>query len=318
VRDKCPHRAAKFSAGRVLAGDLQCAWHGLRFDGAGRCTLIPWESEDSKILREINVAAYPAEELVGYVWAYIGDTAKFPPPPLADCMPEEFSKPDEFMVFRHATDIWKTNWLQALDGSDGFHAVILHSDSQSAADAENWKGGRPERASVPLEDRRMQIVDTPQGLRGIALDHEGKQIHHGHFLDGWNGERWTLPCLFTIPLLPTKATGGFATRFYQFPIDETHTRSVRIVTLRARTEAERARCIKLWNEVIGPRQREIAAEDKAMSESMGSLEETRSEEFLLAADRDVVRVRRMMADAFLAQLRGERPLPTKDALVYPL
>ena len=129
VRDKCPHRAAKLSVGRVLAGDLQCAWHGLRFNGAGTCTLIPWEPEDSKLLAEIKVAAYPAEELVGYVWAYIGDTAKFPAPPLPDCVPEEFSRPDEFAVFRHATDIWQSNWLQGLDGSDGVHAVILHSDS---------------------------------------------------------------------------------------------------------------------------------------------------------------------------------------------
>src|SRR2546423_14318274 len=45
VRDKCPHRGAKLSAGHVLAGDLQCAWHGLRFDGRGRCTMIPWEPD---------------------------------------------------------------------------------------------------------------------------------------------------------------------------------------------------------------------------------------------------------------------------------
>src|SRR5436190_10491130 len=36
VRDKCPHRGAKLSAGRVLEGTLQCAWNGLRFDGRGR------------------------------------------------------------------------------------------------------------------------------------------------------------------------------------------------------------------------------------------------------------------------------------------
>lgn len=318
VRDKCPHRAAPFSRGRVLAGDLQCAWHGLRFNGQGRCTLIPWEPEDSKLLAELKVAAYPAEELIGYVWAYIGDTAKFPAPPLADCVPEEFTRPDEFAIFRHATDIWNANWLQALDGSDGYHAVVLHSDSQSAADAEAWKGGRPERAAVPLEDRRMKIIDSPQGYRGVALDRDGNQIHHGHFLTGWKGERWTLPCLFTIPLVPTKATGGFATRFYQCPLDATHTKAVRIVTLRARTAEERARAARLWDEVIGPRQRDIADEDKAMAEAIGDLAESRAEEFLLHPDRDVLATRRLMADAFVAQLRGERPMPTRDALVYPL
>src|SRR4051812_7281458 len=53
VRDKCPHRAAKFSAGRVLGGDLQCAWHGLRFNGEGKCTMIPWEAANSPLQNEI-------------------------------------------------------------------------------------------------------------------------------------------------------------------------------------------------------------------------------------------------------------------------
>ena len=100
VRDKCPHRAAKLSAGRVLAGDLQCAWHGLRFDGEGRCKMIPWEPDDSALLAEVKVRAYPAGELGGYVWAYIGDTEKFPAPPLADSVPEELSRPEAFMWFR--------------------------------------------------------------------------------------------------------------------------------------------------------------------------------------------------------------------------
>src|SRR5262245_23258426 len=43
VTDRCPHRAAKLSMGRILNGDLQCVFHGLRFDGEGRCVLIPWE-----------------------------------------------------------------------------------------------------------------------------------------------------------------------------------------------------------------------------------------------------------------------------------
>ena len=42
VAGRCPHRHAKLSVGRILDGQLQCAFHGLRFDGQGRCVLIPW------------------------------------------------------------------------------------------------------------------------------------------------------------------------------------------------------------------------------------------------------------------------------------
>lgn len=39
--DRCPHRGAKLSLGRVHGQELQCGYHGWRFDTAGRCTAIP-------------------------------------------------------------------------------------------------------------------------------------------------------------------------------------------------------------------------------------------------------------------------------------
>lgn len=39
--DRCPHRGAALSLGRVVDGHLQCAYHGWCFDGAGACTRIP-------------------------------------------------------------------------------------------------------------------------------------------------------------------------------------------------------------------------------------------------------------------------------------
>lgn len=317
VRDKCPHRAARLSAGRVLKGALQCAWHGLRFDGGGRCIMIPWEPDDSRLLGDIRVKSYPAEELGGYVWAYIGDPEKFPPPPLADCVPEELSHPDQFIWFRMPNDVWQANWLQSLESSDGFHAVMLHSDSQAVAN-EDWTGGRPKKAAVPIEKRRMQVVKTSQGYRGIALDPEGAPIHHGHFLEGWKGERWTLPCLHTIPLRPAPNAAPYTSRLFQFPIDETHTLSVRFLTWRATSEEARTKITKLWDEVVFQRQIEVSGEDKAIIETLGDLTEARSEEFLLQPDLDILPVRRAMADAFLMQMEGQRLLPTTDALVYPI
>jgi phenylpropionate dioxygenase-like ring-hydroxylating dioxygenase large terminal subunit len=316
VRDKCPHRGAKLSAGRVLEGTVQCAWHGLRFDGRGSCVMIPWEPDDSKLLREISVKSYPAEELGGYIWAYIGEPEKFPPPPLADCAPEELSKPSEFIWFRMPTDIWQANWLQALESSDSYHAVMLHSDSQAVA-TESWTGGRPKKVSVPIENRRMQIVKTSQGYRGVALGPDGAPIHHGHFLEGWNGERWTLPCLHTIPLRPVPNADPYASRLFQFPIDATRTQSVRFLTWRATTEVERARRKQLWDEVVYQRQIEVSGEDKAIIETLGDLAASRSEEYLLHPDHDILAIRRKMADAFLSQIEGTRPVPDKNALVYP-
>ena len=44
--DRCPHRFAPLSGGRIVAGQIECPYHGWRFDGAGRCRLMPGLYDD--------------------------------------------------------------------------------------------------------------------------------------------------------------------------------------------------------------------------------------------------------------------------------
>lgn len=315
ARDKCPHRAAKLSQGRVIAGSLQCPWHGVRFGASGQCTFIPWENDSSPLLKEIRAKCYPCEELGGFIWGYIGDTERFPPPALADCIPEEFSRPDTFVIFRHPSEVWDCNWLQTLDGVDGFHAIILHGNSQAVAN-EKWEGGRP-KAAVPIENRRMQIIETSKGFRGIALDQDGNRIHHGHLLEGWRGDKFILPGLHSLLLVPAPGAAPFASRHYQIAVDATHTLSVRFVAMRAESPEQRAACEKLWHDVVAPRQLKVSNEDRVILENLGTLEESREDEFLFQPDIDIVKIRRQVAEAFIAQIDGEHMMPTKEALVCP-
>src|SRR5258708_22233236 len=94
VRDRCPHRSVRLSAGRVLGGELQCILHGLRFDGAGQCTLIPWETDQTREGRRPGVQAYPAAELGGDGWGYLWGPGALPPPPLESAGPGGLTRPD--------------------------------------------------------------------------------------------------------------------------------------------------------------------------------------------------------------------------------
>ena len=69
LRDRCPHRAAALSEGRMTPdGQLQCAYHGWSFDGAsGICTNIPQVSEPSQ-----GCLAPQASDCTGLNW--LGDT----------------------------------------------------------------------------------------------------------------------------------------------------------------------------------------------------------------------------------------------------
>jgi len=71
LEDTCPHRFAPLSLGKVVEGDrIECAYHGLRFDGSGACVFNP--HTDHKIPPAANVRSYPVVEKYSLVWIWMG------------------------------------------------------------------------------------------------------------------------------------------------------------------------------------------------------------------------------------------------------
>jgi len=314
VAGHCPHRNAKLSVGRVLDGNLQCLFHGLRFGGDGKCVLVPWEPEDSKLLGELSVRSYRAEELGGYVWAYLGDSEKFPPPPLADEVPEELNDADNFVWFKVPTEIWNANWLLTLDGQDAYHVVTLHAQTQ-AVPPSGTAGSGP--GPVPLADRRVKIVDTSYGIRAISTDLDGNALDQGHFTDV-KGDRFVLPCLSTNPIRPRAGSDPYNVRVWQMPIDDQRTLVARFLSFRASSAADRDRMEQFFREVALPRGSQVSAEDALIAEAQGSLVDARANEFLFNEDMETVKLRRLLKKAFLDQRDGRRLSVSKEALAFPV
>ena len=69
--DRCPHRLLPLSQGSLINGDLQCAYHGLRFDRRGACTANP----DGKgtIPPGLRVRSFPLRLHCGVFWIWLGD-----------------------------------------------------------------------------------------------------------------------------------------------------------------------------------------------------------------------------------------------------
>lgn len=86
--DRCPHRFAPLSLGRIEHGRLQCPYHGLRFDGQGRCVFNPHGR--GEIPKAAAVRSLPVIERHGIVWVWPGAPAQGDPallPALADIDP---------------------------------------------------------------------------------------------------------------------------------------------------------------------------------------------------------------------------------------
>jgi phenylpropionate dioxygenase-like ring-hydroxylating dioxygenase large terminal subunit len=74
LRDICPHRGIPLSYGRVVNDQLECPYHGWKFDCTGMCTEIPSLLPDQDLNpNKIKVRAYPVHEAQGLIWVFMGD-----------------------------------------------------------------------------------------------------------------------------------------------------------------------------------------------------------------------------------------------------
>lgn len=69
LEDRCCHRAVPLSLGTVEAGGLRCGYHGLLYDGAGRCIEIPGQQQ---VPDKARVAAYTVREQDHLLWIWFG------------------------------------------------------------------------------------------------------------------------------------------------------------------------------------------------------------------------------------------------------
>ena len=73
LEDRCCHREMPLAKGWLEGGTLRCGYHGLRFDGRGKCVEIPGQAS---IPPRARVRAFPLVERYGWLWVWPGDAGK--------------------------------------------------------------------------------------------------------------------------------------------------------------------------------------------------------------------------------------------------
>lgn len=81
LEDACWHRLLPLSLGRLEGDTVICGYHGLAFDGSGRCTHMPAQRTINPSAR---VKSYPVVERHRLLWVWPGDPALADP----DLMPD--------------------------------------------------------------------------------------------------------------------------------------------------------------------------------------------------------------------------------------
>jgi phenylpropionate dioxygenase-like ring-hydroxylating dioxygenase large terminal subunit len=131
LEDRCPHRFAPLSMGKIVHGDcIQCPYHGLEFNAAGACVLNPHGTKN--IPPRARVRSYPAAEKHKAIWIWMGevpaDPAKVPDFSVLDNVPEMHATKRDRITIRANYELIIDNLL------DLSHTSYLHEGILGNAD----------------------------------------------------------------------------------------------------------------------------------------------------------------------------------------
>ena len=199
LADACWHRLAPRSMGKVIGDEIQCPYHGLRYNAAGRCTHMPAQET---INPSATVPSYPVVERHRYVWVWLGD------PELADpaTVPDMHQMDSPEWAGDGETIHAQCNYQLVLDNlMDLTHEEFVHSSSigqeeLSEADFETTH----DENSVTVT-RWMRDIDAPpfwlKNMRDRFPDFSGK-------VDRWQIIRYEFPSTICIDVGVAKAGTG--------------------------------------------------------------------------------------------------------------
>ena len=221
----CPHRGMPLGAGRFDGREVECCYHGWRFDTVGRCTAIPSQVPGRGFdPGRIHLHTYPVREVQGNLWVFFGeDPAAAPDIPVLDGFAGETPRLvanlrlpaaiDDAVVglmdpahgpFVHRAWWWRSRRSirhkeKAFAPSPFGFTMSRHTPSQNSR-AYRLLGGRPQTEIVfRLPSIRIEHIRTGRHLVAnltavTPVDRHTSEIHHAVY--------WTLPWLGALkPLL---------------------------------------------------------------------------------------------------------------------
>lgn len=120
ISDKCCHRGASLSCGRVKGGRLQCPFHGFEFDKTGDVKTIPANGKNRVVPESMRVHSWKTFEGYGFIWIWWGDEGKEPAEPFF------FRDLDKFS-YSGFSDHWKVHYSRAIENQlDVVHLPFVH------------------------------------------------------------------------------------------------------------------------------------------------------------------------------------------------
>jgi vanillate O-demethylase monooxygenase subunit len=153
MEDRCCHRSAPLSKGRVEGDDIRCMYHGLKFSRAGMCIEIPGQTS---IPRAARVKTYVVTEKHSWLWVWMGEA------PAADesLIPPAVGLSDPKWTLRTGQLDYHANYQLLNDNLTDFtHLSFVHANSFGAS--AEFAMTRPNIEKLDRGLRFWRWIDTP-------------------------------------------------------------------------------------------------------------------------------------------------------------
>lgn len=160
VADRCAHRGALLSMGRVCGESVQCPYHGWEWAADGSCTRIPSLADQRQIPPLARIPSYPVHVHWGLVWTVLEE-------PLTDVPDVPWFDPDKW-TWGHGTpfELPVAFGLMIENFRDVAHFAFVHEATLGPQPAE-IEPLTPERNGLEVRLRRnMEWGDEASAVWG--------------------------------------------------------------------------------------------------------------------------------------------------------
>ena len=179
--DRCAHRNAPLSAGRVIEGNIRCHYHGWEFDGSGTCKAVPGLCGEPEHPGR-RVPSFACRDSQGWLWVYSE------PNVTPEHEPYEIPCADQpgYLTIRERLEMPGPLDAVAENALDVPHTAFVHAGLFRK---------NQDRKAIEVVIRSVeggveaQFIgeQRPEGLAGRILAPQGGEVFH------W--DRFLLPCI---------------------------------------------------------------------------------------------------------------------------
>jgi phenylpropionate dioxygenase-like ring-hydroxylating dioxygenase large terminal subunit len=185
LADRCPHRFAPLHMGKLNDGVVECAYHGLRFNGSGQCVFNP---HGNAIPKKAVVRPYPLVERHGFLWIWMGEIDKTDPGLIPDYPSLD---PQRWKILSGYLSIAANYLLESDNILDLGHIEFVHPGFFGSEAIRRAKTSVLQEGNTIHSNRLTDNEILPPFL-DQSFDAQGRSV------DRWLNTRWDPPALMEL------------------------------------------------------------------------------------------------------------------------